>query len=68
VREDGEALVAFVEPASGAEPEGRELRRFLMDRLPRYMVPASVEVLQALPLTPTRKVDRQALRGSERLD
>jgi amino acid adenylation domain-containing protein len=38
-----------------------ELRRFLEDKLPEYMVPAVVVQLEALPLTPNGKVDRRAL-------
>ncbi|MFZ2177197.1 MAG: amino acid adenylation domain-containing protein, partial [Rhodococcus sp. (in: high G+C Gram-positive bacteria)] len=37
------------------------LREFLSGRLPSYLVPAVVTVLDALPLTPTGKVDRAAL-------
>ena len=38
-----------------------ELRRFLQERLPDYMVPASFTVVDRLPLTPSGKVDRRAL-------
>ena len=54
-------LVAYVEPAPGERPDGRDLRRFLMDRIPLFMVPSAIVVLDALPMTPTRKIDRQAL-------
>ncbi|MFE9245778.1 amino acid adenylation domain-containing protein [Nocardiopsis sp. NPDC006938] len=43
-------------PASVAE-----LRRHLADRLPDYMVPGLWTVLDAMPLTPSKKVDRRAL-------
>jgi amino acid adenylation domain-containing protein len=39
----------------------QELRSFLRTRLPEVMVPATYLVLDALPLTPSGKLDRQAL-------
>jgi aspartate racemase len=52
-------LVAYVvlQPSQTAD----ELRRFLQDRLPDYMVPAQIMVLDALPKTPNGKLDRRAL-------
>ncbi|HVR99225.1 MAG TPA: amino acid adenylation domain-containing protein, partial [Thermoanaerobaculia bacterium] len=55
VRED--RLVAYVAPG----PDAAELRAFLRERLPEYMVPSSWVVLERLPRTPNGKVDRRAL-------
>jgi amino acid adenylation domain-containing protein len=54
-------LVGYVVAEEGSKPEPMALRRFLKDRLPSYMVPSTVVVMDAFPLTPTRKVDRLAL-------
>jgi amino acid adenylation domain-containing protein len=47
--------------ASSAGPTPTELRAFLKDKLPDYMLPAVFVMLEALPLTPSGKVDRRAL-------
>jgi amino acid adenylation domain-containing protein len=55
-------LLAYVVPrAPHGVPSTAELRLFLKRRLPDYMVPSTFVGLKALPLTPSRKVDRQAL-------
>ena len=53
-------LVGYVVPAGGAV-DPAELRRLAGDKLPGYMVPAAVVVLEDLPLTPNGKLDRAAL-------
>ena len=36
-------------------------REYLAGRLPDYMIPATITILEALPLTPSGKIDRKAL-------
>lgn len=52
------SLVAYVVPAV---PDPGDLRAALRTRLPDYMVPAAVVLLEALPLNANGKVDRHAL-------
>ncbi|MGC4792029.1 amino acid adenylation domain-containing protein [Micromonospora sp. DT178] len=54
-------LVAYLVCRDGTPPAVAELRAHLRDRLPDYMVPAQWMVLDALPLTTSKKVDRRAL-------
>ncbi|RKZ71512.1 MAG: non-ribosomal peptide synthetase, partial [Candidatus Parabeggiatoa sp. nov. 1] len=43
------------------------LRRFLKEKLPDYMVPSALVLLEALPLTPNGKIDQKALPKPEGL-
>jgi amino acid adenylation domain-containing protein len=56
-------LAAYVvaRPSAARPPEAGELRRFLKERLPDYMVPAVFISLDALPLNENNKVDRRRL-------
>src|SRR6185369_15658455 len=53
-------LAAFF-VATDASLTAADLRGFLSDRLPHYMIPASFAVLEQLPLTPNGKLDRSRL-------
>ena len=64
VREDipgNKRLVAYVVSHQKQFPTSSELRHFLKEQLPDYMVPSSFVMLETLPLTPNGKVDRRAL-------
>ncbi|HKN82930.1 MAG TPA: phosphopantetheine-binding protein, partial [Pyrinomonadaceae bacterium] len=52
-------LIAYVVLKEAAT--SKELKEFLKEKLPEYMLPASFVMLDALPLTSTGKVDRNAL-------
>ena len=54
-------LVAYVVPRSGTAPAEQDLRAHLRAKLPEYMVPARIMMLDRFPLTPNGKVDRAAL-------
>ncbi|MCP4658327.1 MAG: amino acid adenylation domain-containing protein, partial [bacterium] len=54
-------LAAYVVPEGEATPTAAELRSFLEERLPGYMVPPDFVALEELPLDPNGKVDRAAL-------
>jgi len=54
-------LVAYVVPTTPSNSAARTLRRLLAGTLPNYMIPAAFVILDVLPITPTGKVDRQAL-------
>ncbi|MBJ6763015.1 amino acid adenylation domain-containing protein [Myxococcaceae bacterium JPH2] len=57
-------LVAYVVAREGAVDAGA-LRAWLRDRLPEYMVPSNVVVLERMPLSPNGKADRKALPAPE---
>jgi amino acid adenylation domain-containing protein len=54
-------LVAYIVPRQQPAPSVRELRQFLAQKVPGYMIPAVFVQLEALPLTPNGKVNRLGL-------
>lgn len=60
VSESDRQLVAYIVP-NAEEPLAAELRHFLQEKLPDFMVPSVLIFLSALPLLPNGKVDRRAL-------
>ncbi|MBV9624350.1 MAG: amino acid adenylation domain-containing protein, partial [Acidobacteria bacterium] len=58
-------LVAYVVPSAGERPGEQELREHLNESLPEFMIPSAFVFLDAFPLTPNGKVNRQALPAPE---
>lgn len=59
-------LVGYVIPQAGKTVTAEELRRYLNESLPDYMVPAHFVTLDSFPLTPNGKIDRKALPAPDR--
>jgi amino acid adenylation domain-containing protein/non-ribosomal peptide synthase protein (TIGR01720 family) len=63
----GTRLAVYWTPAGGEEePEDGELREFLAQSLPAYMIPSAFIRVAEFPLTPGGKIDRRALPDPER--
>jgi len=61
-RPNGEPFIAaFIQPHPGVTIEAKPVRQFLQNRLPEYMVPSHIQCIDALPVTPSGKVDQLAL-------
>ncbi len=58
--EGNKYLVAYIVPEKGGQ-DMSGVRRTLAEKLPEYMVPSLIEVIEAMPLTPSGKTDKKAL-------
>jgi amino acid adenylation domain-containing protein len=54
-------IVGYVQTRAGTDVSGAQLRQHVASSLPEHMVPASIAVLDHLPVTANGKVDRRAL-------
>jgi amino acid adenylation domain-containing protein len=57
----GHRLVAYVVPCTGRTPAISDIRSFLREKLPSYMLPSFYVIREQLPLTMSGKIDRRAL-------
>jgi acyl-coenzyme A synthetase/AMP-(fatty) acid ligase len=58
---NGQRLIAYVATHGGRTVTAPELREFMRQRVPEYMVPAGFVVLNTLPRTTSGKIDRRSL-------
>ncbi|WP_366925011.1 amino acid adenylation domain-containing protein [Anabaena sp. AL09] len=68
VREDtpGEKqLVAYIVPQKDVTLTPSELRQFIGNKLPSYMIPQAFVILESLPITPNGKIDRRTLPAAD---
>jgi acyl-coenzyme A synthetase/AMP-(fatty) acid ligase len=60
----GTAIVACAVPRPGLDVRSIDVKRRVAERLPRYMVPVRVDLLDAMPRTPNGKIDRAAVQAA----
>jgi acyl-CoA synthetase (AMP-forming)/AMP-acid ligase II len=61
----GQAVKAFIVPHDGEAPDVESLLGFCAEKMPQYMVPKSIEILNELPKTTSGKIDYPTLRRRE---
>ena len=60
-QKNDQRLVAYYKPSAGMYVTGTDLRKYLRHSLPEYMIPQQIVEIATFPLTPNRKIDRNAL-------
>ena len=64
---DVKRLVVYIVANQQRAPSAHDLRSFLKQKLPDYMVPSAFVYLDALPRTPNGKIDRGALPAPDQI-
>ncbi|HEY6351411.1 MAG TPA: amino acid adenylation domain-containing protein [Candidatus Angelobacter sp.] len=61
IHDDDKRLIAYIVPRQSGDFPERQLKDYIQQRLPEYMLPQQFVVLEKLPLTANGKLDRSAL-------
>jgi fatty-acyl-CoA synthase len=64
----GEQVAAFIRPVPGSTPDEADLAAFCRERLASFKVPRFWQMLDTLPMTPSGKVQKFALRARLQVD
>ncbi len=62
---DDTRLVGYIVPEPGKQLTSGQVRNYLQEHLPGYMIPSFIVQLETMPLTPSGKIDRKALPRPE---
>ena len=62
---ENKQLVAYIVPRRNQSVSGKDLRQFMAETVPDYMIPSRFTFLDAIPLNPNGKLDRQLLSNIE---
>jgi acyl carrier protein len=68
VKDDASAdkrIVAYITTQNGQTVQAADLKNYLRDTLPEYMVPSTIVFLDEFPLSPSGKIDRKKLPAPE---
>jgi natural product biosynthesis luciferase-like monooxygenase protein len=60
-------LVGYIIPSAKPAPASTDLRAYLKESLPEFMVPAHIVAMDSFPQTPNGKVDRKALPAPDQV-
>lgn len=55
-------IAVFVEPGEARQLTEADVRAFAVEQMPRYMQPAHIRIIEALPVTPTSKIEKYKLK------
>ena len=65
ISKSGKDILAYVTIETPGMTDEKEIKEYLLNKLPEYMIPAQVLILDEFPLTPNGKINRKELPEPE---